>query len=116
VNAHLTFRGGGMFLPANTPYERELLVECVEAASRRYGLLRLEVDGCRWAIHRAIAPLPVCKACSRWPRDLAYPGGAGGSLAVISSLAKSCRRSGCEAARRGVADAAPGMPASEAAC
>jgi hypothetical protein len=106
VNAHLIFRGGGMFLPANTPYERELLIECVESTSKRYGQLRLEIDGRRWSIHRAMTPLPVCEACSRWPQDLDYPGGGSGALAVFSSLAKACRRPGCEVARRGAGDAA----------
>lgn len=35
--AHLSFRGGGLLLPAHTPYERELLIEYIEATTKRHG-------------------------------------------------------------------------------
>jgi len=98
--AHLSFRGGGMVLPANTPYERELLVECVEATTKRYGRLRLEVDGQHWTIRRSNG-IPVCGSCSQWPDDLTYPGGSSGALSVVSSRATPCVEATCELAQGG---------------
>jgi hypothetical protein len=99
--AHLSFKGGGFILPAHTPYERELLVECVEATTKRYGHLRLEVGGRRWTIRTSNGLRPVCDSCSQWPDDLTYPGGSSGALSVISSRARSCLEITCELAQAG---------------
>lgn len=90
-----------MLLPAHTPYERELLVECVEATTKRYGLLRLEIDGRHWTIRMSRGLRPVCVSCSQWPRALTYPGGATGLLSVVSSRAATCLDTGCALAQAG---------------
>ena len=99
--AHLSFRGGGLFLPAHTPYERELLVECVEASTKRYGHLLLEVNGRHWNISMSNGFRPVCLSCSQWPDDLTYPGGSSGALSVVSSRATPCMEITCELAQEG---------------
>ena len=100
--AHLSFQGGGLILPATTPYEREVLVECVEATTKRHGHLRLEVDGRHWTIRMTDALRPVCVACSQWPDNLTYPGGASGALSVVSSRATPCLKITCQLAEVGV--------------
>ena len=93
--ARLSFADGGLILPAYTPYERELLVECVEATTRRHGRLGLEVNGRHWTISTSDGMQRVCASCSLWPNDLTYPGGASGALSVVSSRAMPCRRTTC---------------------
>ena len=99
--AHLSFKGGGLILPAYTPYDRQLLVECVEATTKRHGNLQLEVDGRHWTIRRSNGLLPTCVSCSQWPDDLTYPGGASGALSVVSSRAEACTEITCEFAQAG---------------
>ncbi len=97
--AHMSFQGGGLLLPAHTPYEREVLVECVEAATKRYGRVQLEVDGRQWTIRMSRGRQRICASCSQWPHDLTYPGGAGGLLAVVSSRAATCLDTACALAQ-----------------
>ena len=35
--AHVSFQGGGLIVPAQTPYERQLLFEHVEASAKQHG-------------------------------------------------------------------------------
>jgi hypothetical protein len=96
--AHLFYRGGGLVLPAKTPYEREVLVECIEVTTKRHGNLRIEVDGRSWTIRLSNGARSVCDSCSQWPNDLSYPGGSSGGLSVVSSRAADCLDSACELA------------------
>lgn len=43
--AHISFDGGGLILPAQTPYERQLVFEHVEASTKRYGHVALSAKG-----------------------------------------------------------------------
>jgi hypothetical protein len=88
--ARLSFNGGGLILPAKTLYDRELLVESVEATTKRYGRLVLEINGRHWTISMSDGLRPVCVSCSQWPEDLAFPGGASGTHSVVSSRATPC--------------------------
>jgi hypothetical protein len=58
--AHLSLSGGGLILPAHTPDERELLVESVEATTKRYGRVGLEVTGRHWTVSMNDRLRPVC--------------------------------------------------------
>jgi len=93
--ARLSFKGGGAILPVHTPYEREILVECVEASTKRHGSILLEVDGRRWTISTSNGLRPACVLCSQWPHGLSYPGGASGALSVVSSRATPCTAIDC---------------------
>jgi hypothetical protein len=99
--ARLSFKDGGLILPAYSPYERELLVECVEATSKRYGRLVLEVNGRHWTISVSSGLRRVCVSCSQWPDDLTYPGGSSGTFSVVSSRALPCSEAACELAQVG---------------
>lgn len=49
--AHISFAGGGVFLPARTPYDRQVLIEYVNhyvGAGRQVQIL---VDDQRWLVH-----------------------------------------------------------------
>lgn len=96
--ARLSFKGGGVILPAHTSYERELLVEHVEASTKRHGHVHLEVNGRRWTIRTSDDLRPVCGSCSQWPSGLGYPGGSGGALSVVSSRANPCTEVTCQRA------------------
>lgn len=88
--AHISFDGGGIMIPVHTPYERQLMVEHVEASTNRYGCIRLEVNRQHWTISRNRGSRTVCAACSQWPDNLAYPTGSTGRLSVVSTRAMSC--------------------------
>ncbi|MBI4516424.1 MAG: hypothetical protein HY699_11490 [Deltaproteobacteria bacterium] len=97
--AHITFKGGGLILPARTPYERELLVEYIEASVRRHGRLLLDVNRGQWTISKRQGLRTVCASCSRWPGEFTYPGGMTGRLAVVSARAGVCTDAMCELAQ-----------------
>jgi hypothetical protein len=50
--AHISFVGGGLLLPAQDPYERELLVEHVVACARKNGGVRVTAHGRAWSVRR----------------------------------------------------------------
>ena len=93
--AHISFAGGGLIVPAQTPYECELLVEHIEASTRRHGYVRLDVNRRHWTISMNNGLGAVCASCSQWPEHLTYPSGATGRLSVISSRATLCTNGSC---------------------
>ena len=70
--AHISFEGGGFIVPAQTPYDREVLIEHVEASTRRHGVIRLDVNNRRWEVCRNTANPEVRAACSRCPANSTY--------------------------------------------
>jgi hypothetical protein len=67
--AHISFEGGGLIVPAQTPYDREVLIEHVEASTRRHGLVHLDINNRRWEISVNADSSEVCGACSRYPSN-----------------------------------------------
>jgi hypothetical protein len=62
--AHISFAGGGVFLPARNPYDREMLVEHVADSVRSKGDLQVAVDGVSWAVLRdANSVTGFCAGC-----------------------------------------------------
>ena len=51
--AHVSSRGGGLFLPARTPYDRQLLAEHVAARVRSSGQVQVLLEGQRWLVSRS---------------------------------------------------------------
>jgi hypothetical protein len=49
--AHLSFAGGGMFIPARSPYDRQLLAEHVLNRVRLKGSVQVLVDDRRWLVN-----------------------------------------------------------------
>jgi hypothetical protein len=70
--AHISFIGGGVIMPSHTPYEREILVQHVEAATKRHGSVRLAVDRQDWTISVSAQHRAVCTRCSRRAGVLTY--------------------------------------------
>jgi len=70
--AHITFTGGGLILPAHTPYDRQIIFEHVEAAAKHHELLGLRANGHYWSISHNTARLELCAPCSRGVHALAY--------------------------------------------
>ena len=64
--AHVSYRGGGCFLPVRTPYGRELLVEYVGDLVRSKGLLQVLIDGQRWFVRGSTGCVSAnCANCGR---------------------------------------------------
>src|SRR5713101_3583615 len=70
--AHISFKDGGLIVPVETPYERELLFEHVEVYTKRHGSVRLELDRRQWTISQPSGRREVCASCSRWLDNLTY--------------------------------------------
>jgi hypothetical protein len=70
--AHISFLGGGCIMPSHTPYEREVLIQHIEAAGRRHGNVRLRVDRQDWLITRSAAVRAACIRCHRRAGALVY--------------------------------------------
>ncbi len=66
MTAHLTYHGGGLLIPARTPYERQVLREHVLACARHQAHLRVKVGRQLWTIERPTAERPhICVDCDR---------------------------------------------------
>ena len=63
--AHVSFQGGGLIVPAHTPYERELLFEHVEASTKQHGGVRLDWRHQHWTVSLSNGQGEVCGACRR---------------------------------------------------
>jgi hypothetical protein len=62
--AHVSFPRGGTFLPAWTPYDRQILVEYVGASLHSSGQVQVLVDGQRWMVHLSRSSvMPCCLSC-----------------------------------------------------
>jgi hypothetical protein len=61
---HVSFPGGGLFLPARTPYDRQTLVEHVKDRARVKGQVQVLVSDHRWIVRfNEEAGEVVCCAC-----------------------------------------------------
>jgi len=49
--AHISFHGGGIFMPARTPYDRQLVAEHVADRVRTKGRVQVLIDDQRWMVH-----------------------------------------------------------------
>ena len=66
MTAHLTFVGGGLRLPARTPYDRQQLIEHVHACMGRTPQVHVRVDRAAWLIARPDNQQTiVCRGCAR---------------------------------------------------
>lgn len=62
--AHVSFPGGGLFLPARTPYDREMLVEHVVERAQAKGRVQVLIDDRRWMVHLSRGDLAFrCARC-----------------------------------------------------
>jgi hypothetical protein len=70
--AHISFEGGGLIVPAQTPYERELLFEHLEISAKRHGCVRLDVNRAHWTISLRDGDQEACALCRRGLGSLIY--------------------------------------------
>jgi hypothetical protein len=64
--AHVSFSGGGVFLPARDPYDRQTLIEHVMQRVRAKGRVQVLVDNHRWMVQRAPSNArTACAACGQ---------------------------------------------------
>jgi len=62
--AHVSFRGGGMFLPARSPYDRQTLIEHITDRVRAKGDVQVLLHGQRWMVHLHRGQPPAyCTCC-----------------------------------------------------
>jgi len=62
--AHVSFPGGGTFLPARTPYDLQVLAEHVADGVRTNGQAQVLIKNQRWTARVGlIPPLPGCAGC-----------------------------------------------------
>ena len=63
--AHVSFSGGGIFLPARTPYDRQMLVEHVVDRAHSRGQVQVLLGEQRWMVHAKRGALALCcSSCS----------------------------------------------------
>lgn len=58
--AHISFAGGGVFLPARNPYDREVLVEHVADRVRSKGEVLVTLDDRYWSVCKSDGALGAC--------------------------------------------------------
>jgi len=62
--AHVSFAGGGIFLPARSPYDRQMLQEHIADRVRMKGQVQVLLDDRRWLVHRRHGPVTTgCASC-----------------------------------------------------
>jgi hypothetical protein len=70
--ARISFPGGGLLVPAKTPYEREVLFEHVHEYTKRHGQVRVELNGRAWLVRLHTDPAVPCTGCSQLLENLSY--------------------------------------------
>ena len=58
--AHVSFPGGGIFLPARSPYDRQMLVEHIADRVRSKGRVQVLLDEQRWMVHLNRGSARIC--------------------------------------------------------
>ena len=62
--AHVSFAGGGMFLPARSACDRQHLIESVMHTAAQHGQVQILVDDQRWLVQPGRARrIPSCAGC-----------------------------------------------------
>ena len=73
--AHVSFAGGGFFLPARSPYDRQLLAEHVQSRVRAKGKVQVLIDDQRWMVRRrGSSGLADCSQCGGAVNSACYLG------------------------------------------
>lgn len=85
--AHVSFPGGGMFLPARSPYDRQILAEHIAARVRSKGQVQVLLDEQRWMVHLNRGPIRICCSSCGDPADSTCYRAPAGSLAYCIGCA-----------------------------
>jgi hypothetical protein len=70
--ALISFQGGGVVLPARTPYEREVLFDHVRQCVNRHGRVRLAFNRREWMVRLMSEPPRTCTTCAHPIDNLIY--------------------------------------------
>ncbi len=70
--ARLSFRDGGLLLPAKTPYEREVLFEYADQYAKRHGRIRLEVNRHECIVCARGEQAETCVTCGQRLESVTY--------------------------------------------
>lgn len=70
--AHITFRQGGLILPASTPYDRQLLFEHVAQYAKQHGRIGLGLDRRQWIVAQVEDTPQACATCNQQIHNVAY--------------------------------------------
>ena len=71
--AHVSFPGGGTFVPARTPYDRQILIEHVVDRVRTKGHVQVLVDDQRWLVRLLRDPSTArCGSCAKGLNAVCY--------------------------------------------
>lgn len=82
--AHVSFAGGGMFLPVHGPYDLQLLVEHVTESTRSRGLVQLLIGAAHWMVRlQSAGPAVRCSGCERWVGAVACTPAQGGDARCL---------------------------------
>lgn len=83
--AHVSFSGGGMFLPARSPYDRQVLAEHVMSRVRTKGQVQVLIDNQRWMVYQRRGVRGVCcSQCGRAVDSACYLISANGTLYCVT--------------------------------
>ena len=76
--AHVSFVGGGIFLPARSPYDRQVLAEHVNERVRAKGQVQVLMGDQLWMVHRSRnAAATCCARCGMAVTAACYFSGCG---------------------------------------
>ena len=74
--AHISFAGGGVFLPARSPYDRQVLAEHVGERVQAKGQVQVLMGDQRWLVRRNRSPLAArCASCGMTAVNACYSRG-----------------------------------------
>lgn len=88
--AHVSFVGGGIFVPARNPYDRQMLIEHVVDRVRAKGNVQVLVDDQRWLVRLSRGPSVDCYRCG-YSLDAACYNTAGGAAVCCVGCAFGVR-------------------------
>jgi hypothetical protein len=85
MTAHLTFAGGGLLLPARTPYDLQVVREHVLNRARRVPQLQVKVARKTWLVERPSEQRAfVCGLCQRQLTEAALHAPSDGQVYCVA--------------------------------
>ncbi len=82
--AHVSFTGGGIFLPARSPYDRQLLAEHVRERVQAKGQVQVLMGDHLWMMHRHRGTTTYCAWCGEAASIACHFGGSGDACYCVA--------------------------------
>jgi hypothetical protein len=84
---HVSFEGGGLFLPARTPYDRQTLIEHVKDRVRCKGEVQVLMQDRRWMVRLSEeAEQPICSACGSVSESTCHSSSVGPEVYCVTCV------------------------------